>query len=121
MQLPGFFYFFSKTFSEVLVIEDFETAVGHQTLGYTDAFFRLVVLDDGGHDTGQRQCRTVQGMAEFCLLGLGVAVAALQAVGLVALEVGYRRHLQPALLGGAPYLEVIADGRGETHVAAAET
>ena len=60
-------------------------------------------------------------MAELDLLGVGMAEAAVEAVGLVAAEVGHRTDFQPTLLGGAPGFEVVADGGGEAHVAATET
>ena len=53
-------------------------------------------------------------------LAVLVLVAALEAVGLVALEVGHGGNLQPAALSGAPELEVVGDGAGEAQVSAAE-
>ena len=45
----------------------------------------------------------------------------MQTICLIALEVRYRRNLKPTFLGCAPYLEVVADSRGETHIATAKT
>ena len=58
-------------------------------------------------------------LSVYLLVG-ATAVAAVQPIGLIALEVRYRRNLEPALLGSAPYLEVVADRRGEAHVATAQ-
>lgn len=104
-----------------LVVEHLEAAVGHEDLRHADALRGLVVLDDGGHDARQGEGRAVERVAELDLLGVGMAEAAVEAVGLVAAEVGHRTDFQPALLGGAPGLEVVADGGGEAHVAATET
>ena len=59
-------------------------------------------------------------MAELGLLGVGTAIAALQAVGLVGVEVADGADFQPTLLCLAVNLEVIADGAGEALVAATE-
>lgn len=72
---------------EVFVVEKLEAAVGNENLRHADAFGRLVVLYDGSHDTGQSQGRTIERMAELYLLVIGMAVAAVQAIGLIALEV----------------------------------
>ena len=45
----------------------------------------------------------------------------MQTICLIALEVRYGRNLKPTLLCGAPYLEVVADGRCEAHVTTAKT
>ena len=55
-------------------------------LGDADAFGRLVVLQQGGHDARQGQCRAVQRVAKLGLL-LRRAVAALQAVGLIGVVI----------------------------------
>ena len=59
----------------------------------------------------------------MCQLGLLllVAVAELQTVGLERLEVRYRRHLQPALLGLGVNLEIVRQSRREGHIAATQT
>ena len=106
---------------EVLVVEHLESAVGHEYAWHLDAVGRLVVLEDGGDDAGQGEGRAVEGVAQLNLLVVGVTVAAVQAVGLIALKVRHGAYLEPAALGGAPGLEVVADGRGEAHVATAET
>ena len=74
---------------EVLVIEHFESAVRNQYLRNADTLWSLVVLQDGCYDTWQSESRTVQGVAELNLLVLCMAIAAVEAVSLVALEVRY--------------------------------
>ena len=77
----------AQRLSEIIVIEDFKSAVGNQAFGHSDAFGCLVVLHDGSYDARQCKSRTVQGMAELGLLGFCVAVTAFQTVCLIALEV----------------------------------
>ena len=48
----------------------------------------LIVLDDGGNDTWESKSGTVEGVAELDLLVVGATIAALQAVGLIGVEVG---------------------------------
>ena len=74
---------------EVLVIEHLESAVRNQYLRYADALWSLVVLQDGCYDTWQGESRTVKGVAKLNLLVLCMAVAAVESVSLVALEVRY--------------------------------
>ena len=74
---------------EILVVEHFESAVRNQYLRYADALWSLVVLKDGCYDTWQGESRTVKGVAKLNLLVLCMAVAAVETVGLVALEVRY--------------------------------
>ena len=74
---------------EILVVEHFESAVRNQYLRYADALWSLVVLQDGGYDTWQGESRTVKGVAKLNLLVLCMTVAAVETVGLVALEVRY--------------------------------
>ena len=105
---------------KILVVKHLESAIRHEHLGHPYAFGSLVVLHYCSHDARQGERRAVKRMAQFGLLGLGIAVTALQAVGLVALEVAYRRNLEPLLLGCAVDLEVIAYSRSEAHVAAAK-
>ena len=100
-------------------VDDVEAGVLAEHFGHDDALGRLIVLEQRGHDARQGQGRAVEGMTEMCLLVLA-AVTALEAVGLIGLEIGYRRNLEPALLCGRPYLEVEGDGRCERHVAAAQ-
>ena len=69
---------------------------------------------------GKGESRTVESVAELNLLVLGMAIAALEAIGLIGVEVADRRYLQPAPLSLGIYLEVIADGRCERLVATAE-
>ena len=61
--------------------------VGNEHLGNTDAFGRLVVLEDGCDDAGQGEGGAVEGVAEFCLACSGAAYAALLAVSLICVEV----------------------------------
>ena len=84
-----------------------------------DARGRLVVFQQRGHDARQGQGRAVERVQQLGFAAFNF-VAALEAVGLEGLEVGHRRHLQPAALGGAPHLQVVGEGRREAHVAAAE-
>ena len=74
---------------EVLVIEHLESAVRNQYLRHADTLWSLVVLQDGCYDTWQGESRTVQCVAKLNLLVLSMAVAAVEAVSLIALEVGY--------------------------------
>ena len=60
-------------------------------------------------------------MAKLDLLVVGTTIAALQTVGLIGVEVGNRRHFEPALLSLGINLEVVADGTGETLVTATKT
>ena len=75
-------------FLEVLVVEHVESAVRNENLRYANAFRSLIVLDNGGNDTRKSESRTVESMAKLGLSGLGVAITAMQTVGLIALEVG---------------------------------
>ena len=86
-----------------------------------DAFGALVVFEQGSHDARQGQSRTIESVAEGGLLVVLAAIAALEAVGLVGVEIAYAGNLKPAALGFAVDLEVVADGRGETLVAATQT
>lgn len=97
-------------FLEVLVVEHVESAVRNENLRYANAFRSLIVLDNGGNDTRKSESRTVESVAKLGLSGLGVAITAMQTVGLIAFEVADRRYLEPTLLSGAPYFEVVADG-----------
>ena len=97
-------------FLEVLVVEHVESAVRNENLRYANAFRSLIVLDNGGNDTRKSESRTVERVAKLGLSGLGVAITAMQTVGLIAFEVADRRYLEPTFLSGAPYLEVVADG-----------
>ena len=74
---------------EVLVVEHLESAVRNQYLRYADTLWSLVVLQDGCYDTWQGESRTVKGVAKLNLLVLCMAVAAVESVSLVALEVRY--------------------------------
>ena len=86
------FYRMNRSFIElieILVVEHFKSAVRNQYLRYADTFWSLVVLQDGCYDTWQGESRTVQGVAKLNLLVLCMTVAAVETVGLVALEVRY--------------------------------
>ena len=74
---------------EILVVEHFESAVRNQYLRYADALWSLVVLQNGCYDAWQGESRTVKGVAKLNLLVLCMTVAAVETVGLVALEVRY--------------------------------
>lgn len=73
-----------------LVVNHLEAAVGHEHLRHADALGCLVILQNGGYDARQSQCRTVEGVAQLNLLVVSTTEATVQAVGLIALEVGYR-------------------------------
>ena len=103
-----------------LSVDDVESGVFAQAFGNDYAVGGLVVLEHCGHDAGQGQGRAVEGVAQMGFLVVA-AVTAFEAVGLVRLEVGYRRYLKPAFLCAGPYFEVECYGRGEAHVAAAQT
>ncbi len=103
-----------------LLVDDVETGVFAQAFGHHDAFGSLVVFQKGGHYSGQSERRAVEGVTEMSLLVIA-AVTAFEAVCLICLEVGNRRHLEPAALGGGVDFEVEGDGRSEAHVASAET
>ena len=60
-------------------------------------------------------------MTESGLARFSTAIATLETVGLIAVEIGNGADFQPTLLGFAIHLEVVADGSGETHIATAET
>lgn len=90
-----------------------------QSLGDAYSLGGLEVLEQSGHDARQSQGRAIERMAKLYLL-VGVPVTALQAIGLIAVEIGDGADLEPTLLCLAVNLEVIADGRREAHVAAAQ-
>lgn len=105
---------------KVFVVKHLKSAVGYKYLRYADSLRCLVILHDRGDDTRQGKGRAVQRMAQLYLLVVGMAIAAMQPVGLVAFEVGYRRYLEPSALCSTPCLEIITDRRGEAHVASAQ-
>ena len=72
-----------------LLINNIKSKIRSQALGHDDAVGRLVVLQQGGDDARQGKGRAVQRVAELGLLGCCVAVAALQAVSLIGVEVRY--------------------------------
>lgn len=61
--------------------------IWNQSLGHLDAIGSLVVLEDGSHDTREGERRTVEGVAKLNLLVLGMAIATLEAIGLIGVEV----------------------------------
>ena len=101
------------------LFDNIKTRIGNQRLGDADAVGGLEILQQGGHDTRQRQRRAVERMCQLCFL-VGVTVTELQAVGLERLEVGDRGDFQPALLRLGVDLEIVGERRGEGHVAAAQ-
>ena len=86
-----------------------------------DAVGVLVVLQEGSHDAGQGEGGAVEGVAELGLLGVGTTITALEAVGLIGVEIADGAYFQPTLLCLAIDFEVIADSAGEALVAAAQT
>ena len=101
-------------------VDDVEAAIFAETFRHDDTLGGLIIFEDCSHDAGQSECRAVEGVAEVGLL-VAATIAAFQSVGLVAFEVGYRRHFEPSLLSGTPHFEVEGDGGSETHIAATET
>ena len=97
-----------------------KASVRHESLWNAYALFCLVIFQNGCHDAWEGESRTVECVTELHLL-VSIAVATLESIGLISVKVGNRRHLQPASLSLGIHLEVIADGRSETLVAAAET
>src|SRR5437867_1554747 len=95
--------------------------VGSQRLGDAHAPARgLVVLEQRGHGPGQRDARGVQRVR---VLDLGAGLAPephVHAPGLEVLEVGARRALEPRLRPGGPHVEVVALGRREAEIPAAQ-
>ena len=74
---------------EIFIIKHLESAVRNQYLRHADTLWCLVVLQDGCNDTWQGESRTVQGVSKFNLLVLCMAIAAVETVCLIALEVRY--------------------------------
>ena len=113
------FTYYLLLFTFYFLFNHLRPHVGLQGFRYAYAFGRLEVLEQRSDDAGQRQGRAVERVAQLYLL-VGAAVAALQAVGLIRVEVRNGAHLEPALLRLAIHLEVVAHGSREAHVAAAE-
>ena len=88
-----------------------------QGLGDTDALGRLEVFEQGCHDARQGERGAVERMGNADLLILCAAITALQAVGLIGVEIAYGRQFKPTALCFLINLEVVADGRGERLVA----
>ena len=61
--------------------------VGLQSFGNADAFGRLEVLEERGHNAGQGERRSVECVAKLDLFVFGTTIAAVKSVGLVAIEV----------------------------------
>ena len=93
----------------MLLVNDVETRVGNKCLRNADAFGCLVVFEDGSNDARQGEGGTVEGVAELHFL-FCVAVAALEAVGLVSVEVADRGNFKPAALSLGIDFKVVADG-----------
>ena len=91
------------------LVDDVETCVFLEHFRHLDTFRSLVVFEQSCHDAWECQCRAVEGVAEVSFLVVAT-IAALQAVGLVSLEVRYRAHLKPAFLCATPHLKVESDG-----------
>ena len=72
---------------ESTLIDNVKSRVSLQGCGNADALGRLVILEQGGDNARQSQCRAVQGVAQVRLLVIAT-IAALEAVGLIGLEVG---------------------------------
>ena len=109
----GFFFIWGTLSCSV---NHFKPAIRNQRFRDADAFGRLVILQQSGHDTGQSQSGSVQRMAKFNLL-VRIAVTAFQTVGLISVEIGNRAYFQPAFLCFAVNFKVVADGGREAHVA----
>ena len=105
----------------LLLSNHIRAEVGLESSGDSDTFLCLVVLEEGGDDTREGEGRAVERVAERNFLVLCAAVAAMQAVRLIGVEIGGRRHFEPAVLRLGIDLEVVAEGSGEGHVSAAET
>ena len=86
---------------------------------HTDAFGRLVVFENCCNNAREGKGRTVEGVAEFNLLVLSTAVAAMETVGLVTIEIADRTYLKPAVLGLGIHLKIITESSRETHIATA--
>ena len=95
--------------------------VRHESLGYADALFSLVVLQQGSNDAGQRKCRAVESVCQFGLLVCCTTHATLQTLGLLTINLAHGAYLQPALLCLGIHLKVITDAAGEAHIAATQT
>ena len=53
---------------EVLIVEVFESAIWNKDFRNSYSFWSLIVLHDCSYDSRQCECRTVECVAEFCLL-----------------------------------------------------
>ena len=92
------------------LVDDVATHVRNEGGRHLDAILRLVVLQEGGHDTWQCESRTVQRVTELRLLGVLTTITALQTVGLIGVEIRYGRNLEPTTLSFGLNLEIVADG-----------
>ena len=68
------------------LINYFKSTVRNQRLRNANALGGLVIFKECCNDAWERKSRTIEGVAEFGLL-VGIAIAALEAVCLVAVEV----------------------------------
>lgn len=73
----------------VTLLDHVGSHIGLESLGDADAFLTLIVLEEGSYDAGKSERTTVEGVAEFDLLVLSVAVAAVETIGLIAVEVAH--------------------------------
>ena len=71
------------------LVNHIEACVGNQCSGNTNAVGSLVVLQEGCHDARKSQGRTIERVANLSLLVVGSAIAALQSVGLIGVEISY--------------------------------
>ena len=58
-----------------------------------NTFWRLVVFEKGSHDTREGESRAIKCVAESNFLVLCAAIATVQTVGLVGVEIRCRRYL----------------------------
>ena len=102
------------------LVDVLESCVWHECLGDSDALLGLEVFEDGCHDAGECECGAVECVAELHFL-VRIAVAALEAVCLIGVEVADGADFEPAVLCLAIDFKVVADGGCEALVASAET
>lgn len=74
---------------KILVVEHLEAAVRHEYARHFDSVGSLIVFYNRCHDSWQGQCRAIQCVAQFYLLVVGSAIAAVQTISLITFEVGY--------------------------------
>ena len=77
----------SLSFNLTKSVNHFESCVRNQGFRNSDALVGLVVLQYRSYYAGQSQCGAVKCVAELGFLLAGLAVAALEAVGLIGVKV----------------------------------